>query len=189
MSGLEWGAALLGLVAVWFTVKQKWWCWPLGIINVALYFFVFFQAKLYADMGLQVVYVVLQIYGWYMWLHGGDKRKGIKVSASSMRLLAMLTMATVLFSVALGLSLSKHTDAALPYWDSSIAGLSLAGQYLQSVKKIENWIIWGVVNVLSVGVFAFKGLYPTTALYAIFLVMSLLGWREWRVSLAAQLAV
>ena len=180
MDGWEWIGAVLGVIAVGLTIKQKWWCWPVGIINVVIYIFVFFKVRLYADMGLQVGYVILQIYGWIMWVRGGASHHGVTISRASRTLAALLVAMVVVFAAALGTFLRFKTDAALPYWDSSITALSLAAQYLQAIKKIECWLLWVVVNLLSIGVFAVKGLYPTTGLYVLFLIMSFIGWKEWR---------
>jgi nicotinamide mononucleotide transporter len=174
---------ILGLVSVWLTVRQNIWCWPTGLVMVALYAVVFFQAKLYADAGLQVVYFVLQIYGWYEWLHGGKARSKLNVTRIRLRLGVVLVVIAATATAAMGYLLATKTDAALPYWDSTATVLSLIAQWMLARKIIENWLVWITVDLLSIGIYAAKALYPTMALYAAFLALAALGWIEWRKSL------
>jgi nicotinamide mononucleotide transporter len=178
-------AVAFGVLAVWLTVRQNIWCWPTGLVNVGLYIFVFGQARLYADMGLQVVYVILCLYGWYEWLHGGEDRGVLRVSRSPRLQLMALGLGGVAFATGLGTWLARHTDAAIPAWDASTTSFSLVAQYLQTRKRIENWILWIAVDVVYVGMYVYKQLYPTAGLYAVFLVLAVLGLRQWRGTLAA----
>lgn len=180
---LEIIGTILGLVSVWLTVKQNIWCWPTGIVMVALYAVIFFRAKLYADAGLQVVYFVLQIYGWYEWLYGGKDRGGLEVTRITLRLGVWLAVVAAAATALMGYLLATKTDAALPYWDSTATVLSLIAQWMLAKKFIENWFVWIMVDVLSIGIYTAKELYPTLALYAAFLVLAVLGWIEWRKSL------
>jgi len=175
--------AILGLISVWLTIRQNIWCWPTGLLMVALYTVVFFQAKLYADAGLQVVYFVLQIYGWYEWLHGGSHRGKLDVKRISLRLGIVLAAIAVMATALMGYLLATKTDAALPYWDSTATVLSLIAQWMLARKIIENWLVWITVDLLSIGIYATKALYLTVALYAAFLALAALGWVEWRKSL------
>lgn len=187
MSAIEWIAAVFGLVSVWLTVREHIACWPTGLVMVTLYVWVFYQARLYADMGLQVVYIGLQVYGWYEWLHGGPGRTELRVSrAGTLELAGLLGLAGV-FTGALGYGLDRWTDAAMPYWDSAITGLSLVAQWMLARKQLESWIFWIVVDVLAIGVFWAKQLYPTTGLYVVFLGMAVMGYLEWRRSLKSPL--
>lgn len=177
-----WGV-LFGIVAVYLTVRENIWCWPLGLVNVGLFVVVFWQAKLYADMGLQVVYIVLCSYGWYAWLHGGANRGALPVSRSPRSTLGLLALLGAAGAGLLGLALAGHTDASLPFWDSSTTSFSLVAQFMQTRKWLENWIVWIVVNVVYVGMYVYKSLYPTAGLYAVLLVLAVLGLREWKQSL------
>jgi nicotinamide mononucleotide transporter len=183
MSVLELVAAGLGLVSVWLTVRQNVWCWPTGAVMVALYFYIFYESKLYADMGLQAVYFVLQFYGWYQWLHGGEKRQELPVSRTPRRLLFLLAALGALGTVGLGWVLRTYTDAAIPYWDSTATAFSLVAQWMLARKFLENWLFWIGVDVLSVGIYVYKELYPTAVLYAIFLVMAATGFVQWKKTL------
>lgn len=182
MSKLELFAALLGLVSVWLTVVQNVWCWPVGAVMVALYFFIFYQARLYADMGLQGVYFVLQFYGWYAWLYGGARHDPLTVRRATPHQLVMAGALGLAGTFALGHALSRYTDASLPYWDSAATAFSLVAQWLLARKLIENWLLWVGVDVLSVGIYWVKGLYPTMVLYAVFTGMAVCGYRAWLTS-------
>ncbi|MBK9088204.1 MAG: nicotinamide mononucleotide transporter [Holophagales bacterium] len=184
MSPYEIAGFVFGVLAVWLTAKESPWCWPTGLVNVSLYIVVFWQAKLYADMGLQVVYVVVCLYGWWEWLHGGAGGGRLSVSRAPRRTLAALTVAGAAFAVFLGFALHRGTDAALPFWDSTTTAYSLVAQWLQTKKQIETWWFWIAVDVVYIGVYAVKGLWLTALLYAIFLALCLVGLKEWKRSLA-----
>ena len=184
MTALELFGAILGALSVYLSVRQNIWSWPTAIINVTVYAVVFYHAKLYADAGLQVIYAVLSIYGWYEWLHGGEHRTALRVTRTSPRLGALLTGIAVVGSAALGTLLSRTTDAALPFMDSFLSSTSLVAQWMMTRKKLENWLVWIGVDVLYVGVFIYRHLYITAALYAVFLALAVRGYVDWRRSMA-----
>jgi nicotinamide mononucleotide transporter len=183
VSLLELFAAIIGAVSVWLSVRQNILSWPTAIVNVILYVVVFYQAKLYADMGLQVVYAVLSIYGWYEWLYGGEGRSELRVTRTGPGLAALLTLIALSGSVLLGTLLRHATDAALPYMDSFLSSTSLVAQWMMTRKKLENWLVWIAVDVLYVGMFIFKGLYLTAGLYLVFLALAVKGYVDWRRSM------
>ena len=180
MSTLEWVAAIVGALSVYLSVRQNIWSWPTAIVNVVLYTFVFYGAKLYADMGLQVIYAVLSVYGWYEWLHGGENKTELHVTKTGARLAVVLMVMSAVGAIALGLFLKQATDAKLPYLDSFLASTSLAAQYMMTRKKLENWLVWIFVDVLYVGMYVFKDLYVTAGLYAVFLALAVRGYIDWR---------
>ncbi|HEY5440628.1 MAG TPA: nicotinamide riboside transporter PnuC [Gemmatimonadaceae bacterium] len=184
MSSLELLAALLGAISVYLSVRQNIWSWPTAIVNVVVYAFVFYQAKLYADMGLQVIYAALSVYGWYEWLYGGANRTELHVTRTAPRLGAVLTLIVLAGSAALGVFLRGATDAALPFMDSFLSSTSLVAQWMMTKKKLENWLVWIGVDVLYVGMFVFKHLYITAGLYAVFLALAVRGYIDWRLSMA-----
>ena len=183
MSATEIGGAVFGLFAVWLTVKQNVWCWPTGLVNVGLYAFVFFEAKLYADVGLQVVYFVLCALGWWRWLHPGAERAWLPVSRIAPREALGLLGLGVLGVLGMGSFLATRTDAALPFWDSTTVVMSLIAQWLVTRKVLENWHLWIAADVLMVGIYFYKHLYVTTGLYVIFTALAVQGLREWRRSM------
>jgi nicotinamide mononucleotide transporter len=176
-------AALVGAISVYLSVRQNIWSWPTGIVNVAIYAVVFYDAKLYADMGLQIIYAALSIYGWYEWLYGGENRTELHVTRTSAATGAALLVIAVAGSLALGTLLRSTTDASLPFMDSSLSTTSLVAQWMMTRKKLENWIVWIVVDVFYVGMFIYKDLYITAVLYAVFLVLATRGYFDWRRSM------
>ena len=188
MSPLELFAALIGAISVWLSVRQNIWSWPTAIINVVLYAIVFYEAKLYADMGLQVIYAILSIYGWYEWLYGGEGRTELHVSRTGPRLGALLALIAAAGSAVLGAFLHRATDAALPFMDSFLSSTSLVAQWMMTKKLLENWLVWIGVDVLYVGMFIFKGLFLTAGLYAVFLALAVKVYIDWRRSMADQSA-
>ena len=184
MSPLELVAAVVGALSVYLSVRQNIWSWPTAIVNVVLYTLVFYDAKLYADMGLQVIYAALSVYGWYEWLHGGENRTELHVSRTSRRLSVILSSLGLAGAGVLGVVLRGATDAALPFMDSFLSSTSLVAQWMMTKKKLENWLVWIGVDVLYVGMFIFKHLYLTAGLYAVFLVLAVRGYVDWRRSMS-----
>lgn len=173
-----------GVAAVWLTVRQIVWCWPLGLVNVALFAVVFARARLYADAGLQVVYFALCAYGWWAWLHGGRDHGPLAVSRIPRRTALALALGATAFAAALGAFLHRSTDASFPFLDAALAAGSLAAQWMQTRKWLENWTVWIAVDTVYVGMYLAKGLHPTAGLYLGFLVLAALGLREWSRSAA-----
>ncbi len=183
MLPLELAAVVLTLAAVYLTTRQNIWCWPLGMVSVTLYALVFYQAKLYADMGLQGLYFALAIYGWWAWLHAGADHGELEVSLASGRARVVLAAIGVLGGITLGQLLERFTDAALPFMDSTLTSFSVIAQWMQTRKQLEAWLVWLAVDVFYVGMFLYKGLYPTAGLYAVFLFLAVRGFLEWRRSM------
>ena len=179
MSALEWVAVAFGVASVWLTVRQNPWCWPLGIVNVALFAWLFWRERLYADAGLQVVYVAVCVYGWWAWVRGGPGEGPLRVSRVPRQTSLLLLTTGALLAVALGLGLKRATDAALPFWDAGTTAFSLVAQWMQARKWLENWILWILVDVVYVGMYLAKGLRLTAGLYAVFVVLAVLGLRAW----------
>lgn len=177
---IEIAAALFGVACVYLATRQNIWSWPVGIVNVALYFVVFREARLYADMGLQVVYLLLSVYGWYQWLYGGPGRKTLPVSRASRTQLIILAILGGAGAWLTGTLLMQHTDASLPYLDSALTSTSLVAQWMMTRKLLESWLVWISVDIVYVGMFIHKSLYPTAVLYAVFTVLAVLGYSQWK---------
>jgi nicotinamide mononucleotide transporter len=177
--GLELLAVAWGILTVWLTVRQNIWCWPIGSLSNLLFVFIFFREKLYADMALQVIYIGLNTYGWYEWLYGGRNKTPLAVSRTPPRM--RLVLAGLAAAAIAGLTLAlRQTDAALPFWDSTTTVLSLVAQFMLAKKWIENWGVWITVNLLYIGIYAYKGLYFTSAQQFIFIYLSVMGFLAWR---------
>ncbi len=185
MIWVELTATVFGFLCVWLLVRQSIWCWPAGLVQVSLYILVFYDARLYSDLILHVIYVFLQVYGWYHWTHGGGPEARLPVTRLRRRAVLAWIGVVAAGTVAWGTAMAAYTDAAAPYPDAFTTAASLVAQWLQARKRVESWSFWIAVDVVAIAVYLYKGLYPTTALYAAFLVLSVMGSREWRRSLPA----
>ena len=183
MNPWEVAGVLFGIVSVALIVRENVWGWPTGLVNVLLFVVVFWQVRLYADMGLQVVYAVLCLYGWWAWLRGGRGSGKLEVGRAPRRLLVARGLGGVTLAAVLGAALHRHTDAALPFWDASTSSFSLVAQAMQARKWLENWWVWIAVDMVYVGIYLAKHLYLTALLYAVFLGLAVQGAIRWRRSL------
>jgi nicotinamide mononucleotide transporter len=180
MSGLELFAAALGVIAVWLTVKQNPWCWPVGLVMVLLYSWIFFEVKLYSDMLLQVIYAALQLYGWRQWTRPGVTHDGRHVSLLDGKSVALGLAVGAVGSLLLGAAMAHWTDAAQPWLDAALTGFSLVAQLWMAQKRLQCWPLWVALDVIFVGLFIYKELYLTAALYGVFALLAVQGWRTWR---------
>ncbi len=175
---LECASFITGALCVWLTVKQSIWNFPLGLINVATFCIVFFQSRLFADASLQVVYFALGVVGWYLWLYGGANRTPLKVARASAWELS-LVCGFVAFST-LGLwKVLTTVGGSVSFWDAATTSISLGAQWLLNRKRLESWIGWIIVDVIYVPLYIYKELYLTAILYALFLLMAVMGLRAW----------
>jgi nicotinamide mononucleotide transporter len=175
---LESTSFITGAVCVWLTVKQNIWNFPLGLVNVATFCAVFFQSRLYADAGLQVVYFGLGVIGWYLWLHGGADRTPLKVSRASV--LELLVICVFITASTLGLwTMLAQVGGSAAFWDALTTSISLASQWLLNRKRLESWIGWIIVDVIYVPLYVYKDLYLTAILYGLFLLLAVIGLRAW----------
>lgn len=189
MSELEWMAAALGVINVALVVRRSVWNYPFGLVMVALYFFVFFEARLYSDALLQIFFVVVQLYGWVNWVRAKGRSGEVPVGRLGGRERIAWTAGTLAASLAWGLGMAHFTNAAAPLIDAFIAGTSISAQILMARRKIENWPAWILVDAVAVGLYFSRGLYPTSALYALFLLLCIAGLIGWRRALPARPAV
>lgn len=184
-SPLEVVAVVLALATVFCNIREIHWGWPLAIVSSLMYFEIFRESKLYGDAWLQVFFAVVALWGWYQWLRG-HRADGsqLHVARLSLRGLAVTIAASAILWPATGWFLRTYTDTDVPWWDGFPTALSVVGQFLLGRKYIENWMVWLAVNVVSVGLFAYKDLWLTAGLYVVFIALSWLGWREWKKQLA-----
>ncbi len=176
---LEWVAAGLGVINVALLIFRNVWNFAFGIGSVAIYIFVFFETRLYAESGLQVFFVLAQLWGWWLWLKVGGDDNRVPVRWLDWQSRAVWLAVTAALSLNVGWVLHRFTNAAMPYADAGIAGASVAAQILLGYRRIENWVLWIVIDVAAVLLYINRGLYPTAGLYGGFLVMSLFGLKEW----------
>jgi nicotinamide mononucleotide transporter len=169
-----------GAINVWLVVRQHIANWPIGIANVILLGLIFLDGGLYADAGLQVVYIVLQAWGWWQWLYGGQDRTELVTRGTSRTEWLALTVAGIVATALLTWILSTWTDSTVPFWDALTTTISLAATYGQSRKLLESWWLWIAADLIYVPLYAYKHLYLTSGLYVLFLALCVAGLIAWR---------
>ncbi len=180
MSSVEWIAALLGVVNVVLVVRRSIWNYPFGLAMVTLYFFVFEDAKLYSDALLQIFFFAINLFGWWNWVRADKVDDRVAVELMGARGRAVWLGGTVAAVLVWGTLMARFTDAAAPYADATVAGMSVAAQLLQSLRRVESWVLWIAVDCLAIGLFLWRGLNVTAGLYGIFLALAVAGLVEWR---------
>lgn len=179
MSLVEVFGFISGAACVWLVAKDNIWNWPIGIVNAAFYIYVFYQARLFADMSLQVMYIILGFIGWYMWLQGGENKTRLDIRKVSILESSLVFLVAAVSTYFMYKYLISINDSA-PFLDALTTVVSLAAQYLLTRKYIENWYLWLSVDVIYVGLYFSRGLYLTAILYGIFFAMCLIGLKEWK---------
>lgn len=187
VSQLEVVAFVLGIWMVIGNLRVKVWAWPLAFFSSALYGLLFVHSRLYGEAGLQVLFMVMSMWGGWQWMYGTTTSRSaadiapepLRVRLMSARQRGLAILATALLWPALGLLLDHLTDSDVPYWDALPTAGSVVGQYLLGRQWVENWPCWLLVNLVSIGLFAFKGLWLTVVLYTLFAGLSVWGWRQW----------
>ena len=173
-----------GIIGVYLTIKRSPFCWPISALNVMLYGVIFYDAKLYADMGLQGVFLVFSVYGWYAWTKGSENylpdSSPLQVKQSTIKEIAVGLLITIPIAIILGDILKNQTNADYPHIDSMLASLSIFAQILQTRKRLENWYIWIVVDAVYILIYVSKDLYLSAILYAVFLALAIQGIIEWK---------
>lgn len=176
---------ITGAICVLLVIEQNIWNFPIGIANNAFFIVLFLSSRLYGDMALQGVYVVLAVIGWWQWLHGGEHRTKLSVRNASAGEIAILAVIGLVATVGLTVYFRSINDGA-PFLDAITTVLSLVAQYLLNGKRIENWYVWITADILYVGLYIQKGLHLTAILYAIFIAMCIAGLRSWHKSFQHQ---
>jgi nicotinamide mononucleotide transporter len=182
MTWIEAIAVLFGLACVLLTIRQNIWCWPTGLVQVLLFIVIFYRVRLYSDLILHVIYVFMQIYGWYYWLHGSEARNRLPVTRMRPLILAGWILTAVAGTMLWGYLMARYTNAAAPLADAFTTVASLIAQWLMARKKLESWCFWISVDIVAIGIYLYKDLYLTTGLYAVFFVLATIGFFEWRKS-------
>ena len=171
---------LTGFLYLGFSIRQHFLTWPVGLLNALFYVVVFLTSKIYADMALQFYYVAISIYGWWYWLHGSGPGHVLAVTRSTQALWWKLLAVSILLFAVIAFVLVRFTDSPVPFWDALTTALSIVATWMLAQKKIEHWLLWVLVDVLSVGLFIVKKLYPTTVLFVVYAVLAIYGYLAWR---------
>lgn len=185
--------AVTGIIYVFLEIRQTIWLWPVGIVTSAVYIWVFFTSKIYADMSLQVYYLAISILGWYWWVKGigrigerenggkGEREKGeLQVTRLKLKTGLILALVFVILYLTMYLVLTRLTDSPVPVRDSFITSLSIVATWMLARKIFEHWYLWIVVNFVSAVLFLTRGLYPTVILYVVYGMMSFVGLVAWK---------
>jgi nicotinamide mononucleotide transporter len=180
MSPIEIVAVLLGIANILLIIRRSVWNYPFGIAMVTLYFFIFRDAKLYSDAGLQIFFFVVNLYGWFSWSRNKAEAGEVVVERLGRDGLLAWIAGSVVATAGWGFVMSTYTDASYPFWDAGVAVLSVAAQILMTRRYLENWHWWIVVNTVSIPLYVLKGIYPTAGLYVLYLMLAIAGLIEWR---------
>lgn len=174
--------AILGFAYIFFSIRQSILTWPVGLLTSLLYVWVFLVSKLYADMGLQMYYVAISIYGWYEWLRGNQANHSepIQVSRLSLKLGFKLAIISLIIFFLIWYILENYTDSTVPVADSLATALSIVATWMLARKILEHWLVWIFVDAFSIGLFWYKELYPTVILFVVYTVMAYIGFIEWK---------
>lgn len=179
-SVLEISGVISGILCVYLAARNNIWSWPLAIISVSIYIIIFYDAKLYADAGLQIYFLITNVYGWYFWSRKSEEDDKVPVSFASGKSIFLSLVAILIFTLLLGTFLYKGTDASFPYIDSFCTACSLVAQLFLARKIIENWLIWIFVDVIYVGVYLMKDLHLTAGMYALYVLIAAIGYINWK---------
>ena len=184
ISPVEVVAVILTLVSIWLATKENIWYYPTGLVALVLYTWLYYQAKLYAESLLQVICFALMVYGWYEWLHGGAHRTELPVTKTPRwAWMAGITSGVIATALTAWVQLN-YTDNPAPYVDSSLFAWSLVAQWMTARKWLENWILWILINTVSVPLYITRDLWLTAGLFVGLWLLAFKGYREWHRSLA-----
>jgi nicotinamide mononucleotide transporter len=185
---LEISGTVLGLVYIYLSVRQKIWTWPFGIATSVVYAFVFYASRFYAGMGLQIYYVAMSVYGWYFWLRGkrAVESKELPVSKISTGQTGWSIILFLISFISIYFFLSLRTDSPVPLMDALTTSLSIVATWLLAGKILENWLIWIIANLLSIGLYMFQNLWPTVLLFGTYEVLAIVGYFQWKRSMQNQ---
>lgn len=180
MSMLEIVAVAVSFLGIWLTAKRRMLCWPVNLLACALYFKIFLDVRLYADMLLQALFGIAILYGWLQWARGREETGEVAVASLSLPMaIAGLATGTV-GALAIGWIMHRFTDASLPWIDAALSSFSLVAQYWTARRHAASWLLWIIVDIVYVGMFAFKHLWLTAGLYAAMIGLAVLGYSRWR---------
>ena len=179
-------ASISGFICVLLLIRRNIWNFAFGFVQVTLFVWVFYQAKLYSDTVLHIVYMGLQIYGWWNWTHHQDQHTDPLIEQSSIKKVSLWIAISMLGTLGLGYVMDNKTDASFAYADAFTSVTSLLAMWLMTRRQIFNWVLWIAIDIVAIGVYFQKALYPTTILYCVFLVLSVIGFYGWRKSYQQQ---
>ena len=184
---------IIGFIYLWLEYKASIYLWLTSIIMPAIYLFVYFDAGLYADVAINIYYLIIGVYGWMSWRYGISRKNGtekydLKISHTSRRQWLRLLIAYIVIHFAISFTLIYFTDTDVPWFNGLTSALSIIGMWMLAKKLIEQWFVWFVVDILSAVLYFYKGLEPTALLYSVYAIVAILGYKKWNKLLQKQYA-
>ena len=184
---------IIGFIYLWLEYKASIYLWLTSIIMPAIYLFVYFDAGLYADVAINIYYLIIGVYGWMSWRYGISRKNGtekydLKISHTSRRQWLRLLIAYIVIHFAISFTLINFTDTDVPWFNGLTSALSIIGMWMLAKKLIEQWFVWFVVDILSAVLYFYKGLEPTALLYSLYAIVAILGYKKWNKLLQKQYA-
>ena len=177
-------AVSTGLASVWFSVKERIWVYPIGLISVSIYVYLSFIYGIYADMDINIYYVLMSIYGWYRWLQPLESGEAKEITRNSGKEWLLSIVLFLLSWVILFVILQRFTDSEIPLWDSLTTSLAIVGMWLMAEKKVEHWLFWIATDLLSIPLYYYKDLLLTSGQFFVFTILAVIGWLQWNKSLS-----
>jgi len=173
-------ATISGIAAVFLQTKENIWAWPLAILSVGISVIIFYSSQLYSDLGLHIVYVFLNIYGWYVWSNHSEVFESVRMTKVMNRRAIFSAIAiSILGGLTLGAGMNHYTNADMAYIDACTTSTSLVAQYLLAKKYLQNWLFWIAVDLVAIPLYIYKGLYYFAFLFGVYLVLCIWGYVSW----------
>lgn len=178
---LEILATLTGFLYLFYSIEEKKLLWFFGLITSGLYVYICYDYGIYADMGINSYYVVVSLYGWVAWTsRNSASKKELQISFTTLKESAILLLITLISFFLIAYTLKAFTDSTIPYWDALTTSASITATWMLARKKIEHWLVWIVIDAISVGLYIYKGLYPTSLLFLVYTMLAVVGYSEWK---------
>lgn len=177
--GLEIAGVIVGLIYLWLEYRASVWLWAASIVMPAIYIFIYAESGFYADMGINIYYLVASIYGWVAWLRRGDDGQPLKITHTPRKMILPLIAVGTIAMVVITYILLNYTDSTVPYGDSFTTALSVVALYMLARKQAEQWLVWLVVDAVSCALYISKGIHLTAALYGLYTILAWVGYRRW----------
>ena len=179
---LEIIGTFVGLVYLWLEYKASIWLWIASIIMPAIYIFVYYEAGLYADFGINIYYLGAAVYGWFIWKYGNKSKeqKELPITCIPNKSWLKSLIVFIVTLIIIAWLLINYTDSNVPWWDAFTTALSIIGMWMLARKDLEQWWVWFVVDVISVGLYIYKELYFTAGLYGLYATIAIFGWLNWK---------
>lgn len=176
---LEIIGVIVGLIYLWLEYRASVWLWAASIVMPAIYIFIYAESGFYADMGINIYYLVASIYGWVVWLRRGDDGQPLKITHTPRKMILPLIAVGAIAMVVITYILLNYTDSTVPYGDSFTTALSIVALYMLARKQVEQWLVWLVVDAVSCALYISKGIHLTAALYGLYTILAWVGYRRW----------